>query len=66
MMMKLFLLYTDPGSGVMLLQVLLAFIGGGLFYFRNLIKSLFGLKRPVSGDLDGVAESKEDVDTKAR
>ena len=63
--MKLFLLYTDPGSGVMLLQVLLAFLGGGLFYFRNLIKSMFGFKQPVSGNLEGVSEPKDDVETKA-
>lgn len=41
--MKLFLFYTDPGSGIMLLQVLLAFLASGLFYFRNTVKSLFGL-----------------------
>jgi len=63
--MKLFLFYTDPGSGVMLLQVLLAFLAGGLFYFRNLVRSVFSFKRPVSGSLDGVAaETKEDLETK--
>ena len=40
--MTLFLFYTDPGSGVMLLQVLLAFFAGGIFYFRSLIKRAFG------------------------
>jgi len=40
--MTLFLFYTDPGSGVMLLQVLLAFVAGGVFYFRNLIRRALG------------------------
>jgi hypothetical protein len=40
--MKILLFYTDPGSGVMLLQILLAFVAGGLFYFRNLFKKLLG------------------------
>ena len=32
---KLFLLYTDPGSGALLLQLLAATLLGGLFYFRK-------------------------------
>ena len=40
--MKLLLFYTDPGSGMMLLQVLLAFLASGLFYFRRFFLGLFG------------------------
>jgi hypothetical protein len=42
--MKTVLLYIDPGSGSYLVQVIIAAILGGLFYFKNLwlkIKSLF-------------------------
>ncbi len=37
-------LYIDPGSGSYLIQVIIAAVLGGLFYFKNLwlkIKSLF-------------------------
>ena len=46
--MKIFLLYTDPGSGVMLLQVLLAFVASSVFYFRNFIKSFLGFGKSVA------------------
>jgi hypothetical protein len=36
-----FLFYADPGSGMMLLQLLLAFFGGVLFYFRSFFSRLF-------------------------
>jgi len=42
--MKMVLLYIDPGSGSYLVQVIIAAILGGLFYFKNLwskIKSFF-------------------------
>jgi len=42
--MKIVLLYIDPGSGSYLVQVIIAAILGGLFYFKNLwlkIKSFF-------------------------
>ena len=42
--MKMILLYIDPGSGSYLVQVIIAAILGGLFYFKNLwlkIKSFF-------------------------
>lgn len=32
---KFFLLYTDPGSGALLLQLLAASLLGGLFYIRK-------------------------------
>ena len=62
--MKFFLFYTDPGSGIMLLQVLLAFFAGGLFYFRNLIKSLFGFKGTAATASETTSpESKDDAET---
>lgn len=42
MIMTLLLFYTDPGSGVMLLQMLLAMIAGAGFYFRSFFLSFFG------------------------
>ena len=42
--MKNLLLYIDPGSGSYLVQVIIAAVLGGLFYFKNLwlkIKSFF-------------------------
>ena len=51
--MTILLLYTDPGSGVMLLQVLLAFVAGGIFYFRNLIKRIFGFGKVRDNETEG-------------
>jgi hypothetical protein len=53
--MKIVLLYIDPGSGSYLVQVIIAAVLGGLFYFKNLwlkIKSLFSKskKETPSGD----------------
>ena len=53
--MILFLFYTDPGSGVMLLQVLLAFFAGGVFYFRNLIRRVFTTGKHSEVDQNGSA-----------
>jgi hypothetical protein len=42
--MKNLFLYIDPGSGSYLVQVIIAAILGGLFYFKNLwlkVKSFF-------------------------
>jgi hypothetical protein len=44
MKMKLFLLYIDPGSGSYLVQMIIAGVLAGLFYFKSLwwkIKSFF-------------------------
>jgi hypothetical protein len=43
--MKILLFYTDPGSGVMLLQVLLATIAGAGFYFRSFFFRIFGRRK---------------------
>ena len=43
--MKILLFYTDPGSGVMLLQVLLATIAGAGFYFRSFFMRIFGRRK---------------------
>jgi hypothetical protein len=42
--MKIFFTYIDPGSGSYLLQMIIAGVLAGLFYFKNLwwkIKSFF-------------------------
>jgi hypothetical protein len=36
-----FLLYTDPGSGALLLQLLIASLFGGLFYIRRFKEKVF-------------------------
>jgi hypothetical protein len=56
--MTIFLLYTDPGSGMMLLQVLFAFFAGALFYFRRFFYKLFG-KDKVPGDKLPVAKESD-------
>jgi hypothetical protein len=42
--MKIFLLYIDPGSGSYLVQMIIAGVLAGLFYFKNLwwkVKAFF-------------------------
>lgn len=50
--MNLYLAYIDPGSGSILLQVLLASCIGGLAIFWGKLKALFGGKKPeqISGE----------------
>ncbi len=45
----LFLFYTDPGSGALIFQLILATLLGGLFYIRKL-KDLIFRKRPSKED----------------
>ncbi len=56
--MKLFLLYIDPGSGSYLVQMIIAGVLAGLFYFKNLwfkIKSFFSKpKKDDSSENDNV------------
>ncbi len=40
--MAFLLFYTDPGSGMMLLQVLFAFAASLIFYFRKFFYKIFG------------------------
>lgn len=43
------LLYVDPGSGSYLIQMIIAAVLGGLFFFKNLwwrIKSFFSKRKP--------------------
>ena len=49
--MKILLLYADPGSGIMLLQILFAFFASGAFYFRKYFYKLFG-RGGVSEELE--------------
>jgi hypothetical protein len=55
--MKSILLYIDPGSGSYLIQMIIAAILGGLFFFKNMwwkIKSFFTRGKPTD------TENKED------
>ncbi len=47
--MKHFLLYIDPGSGSYLIQVIIAAVLSGAFFFKNFwykIKSFFTKRKP--------------------
>ena len=58
-----FFFYTDPGSGMMLLQVLLAFFASVLFYFRKFFYKLFGKNKAAetqADDKEQVSESSQD------
>jgi hypothetical protein len=48
--MTLLFFYTDPGSGAMLLQLVLAMIAGTGFYFRSFFYRLFGGKNSASAE----------------
>jgi hypothetical protein len=43
-------LYTDPGSGSLILQLLIASFFGGLFYIRSFVRKL---KAMISGGKSG-------------
>ncbi len=48
-MFSSFLLYIDPGSGSYLVQMIIAAVLGGLFFFKNIwwkIKSFFTRSKP--------------------
>lgn len=60
--MTLLLFYTDPGSGMMLLQVLFAFVAGALFYFRKFFYKLFGKDKAA----DKLPDVKEDVSERSQ
>lgn len=55
--MILLFFYTDPGSGTMLLQLLLATIAGAGFYFRSFFYRLFGGRKTASPE---VADENDD------
>ena len=60
--MIIFLFYTDPGSGMMLLQVLFAFLASILFYFRKFFYKLFGKDNAADklpDDKENVSESSQ-------
>lgn len=46
------LAYIDPGSGSIMLQVILAFCVGGLAVFWNKLKALFVRKKPDAQSQD--------------
>ena len=43
-----FLFYSDPGSGALILQLLVSTFLGGLFYLRKFKHFLFKKKAPVN------------------
>lgn len=45
-----FLFYTDPGAGALLLQLIMATLLGGLFYFRKLKDFLFKKSPPENNE----------------
>jgi hypothetical protein len=55
--------YTDPGSGVMLLQLLLATLAGAGFYFRSFFYRLFGRKVDVPSEESVPATTAEQKDS---
>jgi len=52
------LAYIDPGSGTVLLQILLSGFFAGLLFFRNTVLSLFGVRfrRGKRAAEDGTAD----------
>jgi hypothetical protein len=53
-------LYADPGAGALLLQMLMAALFGGLFFFRRVRDKVFGLfgKKPAES-VEAIAEESE-------
>jgi len=51
--------YIDPGSGSIVLQMVLAAIAGGVFFFRNALSQFFGLFRR---NKPAATESSDDSD----
>lgn len=60
--MTLLFFYTDPGSGTMLLQLVLATIAGAGFYFRSFFYRFFSGKKTDSAE--GVEENDDEVGNK--
>lgn len=57
-------LYTDPGTGALILQLLVAAFLGAVFYFRYFTRrarNLFSRKPKDEGSLDGSAASGVEV-----
>jgi hypothetical protein len=49
---NIFLFYTDPGSGALLLQLIIASLVGGLFYFRKIKDKIFGKSSSKKVEID--------------
>jgi hypothetical protein len=48
--LAIYFMYTDPGYGTLIWQLLLAGFFGGMFYFRRLKDFLSRRKRPENGE----------------
>lgn len=58
--LKPILLYADPGAGALILQMIMAAVVGGLFYFRKLRYKLFGKNAPSTAKSDSAGASQPD------
>jgi hypothetical protein len=54
--------YVDPGSGLLLLQMLGASVAGGLFFLRQRLRKLFRSGARDSANTPGVPGAKEPAD----
>ena len=59
-----FLFYTDPGSGALLFQIIMATLLGGLFYFRKLKDWIFRKNQSPSIEDDSPASAKNILESK--
>lgn len=57
--MTLLFFYTDPGSGMMLLQLFLATMAGAGFYFRNFFYRIFGSKKTNSTEINDETDEQQ-------
>lgn len=57
-----FLFYTDPGSGQLILQLIMATLLGGLFYFRKL-KDLIFKKNIDTKEIQSKLDSSEKLES---
>ena len=58
---KILFLYADPGAGALLLQMLMAVLFGGLFFFRSIRDRILGIfgKGPYARSKSEEDESSE-------
>lgn len=50
--------YTDPGTGFLMWQIMLAVFAGVAFKFRSLVGRLFGKKEPSGGPPPSVEDDR--------
>lgn len=57
--MRLLLFYTDPGSGMLLLQIIFASVAGTFYFFRSTFFRLIGRGKTAEAE---VKEDKPDIE----